>query len=144
MNIYTTQNAHERGLGIGMIEDIEIIGEDMHDVEVRDFKHSAVAIGLFKRKIPSFLYASIQNQLTLIPEVYAKNCTVCLECVNICPVGAARSEENLVRIDKSRCIHCMCCHEVCRFQAIHLGQRPLGKVIRGLAFLHKKIASLIS
>ncbi len=144
MNIYTTQNAHERGLGIGRIEDIETIGEDIHDVETRDFKHSAIAIGLFKRKIPSFLYAYIQNQLTLLPEVYTKKCTACLECVNICPVGAAKPEESLVRIDKSQCIHCMCCHEVCRFQAIKLGQRPLGKVIRGLSFLHKKIASLFS
>jgi uncharacterized protein (DUF362 family)/NAD-dependent dihydropyrimidine dehydrogenase PreA subunit len=144
VNIYTTQNAHERGLGIGRIEEIEIIGEDIHDVEVKDFKHSAVAIGLFKRKIPSFLYASIQNQLTLIPEVYTKNCTACLECVNICSVGAAKSEESFVRIDKKKCIHCMCCHEVCRFAAIKLNQRPVGKVIRGLSFLHKKIASLFS
>ncbi len=144
MNIYTTQNVHERRLGIGRIEEIEIAGEDIHDVETKDFKHSVIAIGLFKKKIPSFLYASIQNQLTLIPEVYTKNCTVCLECVNICPVGAAKSEESLVRIDKSQCIHCMCCHEVCRFAAIKLNQRPVGKVIRGLSFLHKKIASLFS
>lgn len=144
MNIYSTQDAHERGLGIGRIEDIEIVGENIQDVEVRDFKHSAVAIGLFRRKLPSFLYAYIQNELTLIPEVIAKKCTACLECVDICPRGAAKSEEDFVRIDKSLCIHCMCCHEVCRFQAIKLKQKSIGKLIRGLSFLHQAIVSLFS
>ena len=144
MNIYTTQDAHERGLGIGRIEDIEIAGEKIQDVEVKDFKHSAVAIGLFRRKLPSFLYAYIQNQLTLIPEIITKKCTACLECVNICPRGAAKPGEDSVRIDKNLCIHCMCCHEVCRYQAIKLKHRPIGKIIRGLSFLHKTIVSLFS
>jgi len=144
MNIYTTQDAHERGLGIGRIEDIEIVGENIQDVEVKDFKHSAVAIALFRRKLPSFLYAYIQNQLTLIPEIITKKCTACLECVNICPRGAAKSEEDFVRIDKDLCIHCMCCHEVCRFQAIKPKHKPIGKVINGLSFLHQTIVSLFS
>ncbi len=144
MNIYTTQDAHERGLGIGQTEDIEIVGENIHDVEVRDFMHSAVAIGLFRRKLPSFLYAYIQNELTLIPEIITKKCTACLECVNICPRGAAKFEEDLVWIDKNLCIHCMCCHEVCRFEAIKLKHKPVGKIIRGLSFLHKTVASLFS
>jgi uncharacterized protein (DUF362 family)/NAD-dependent dihydropyrimidine dehydrogenase PreA subunit len=144
MNIYTTQNAHERGLGIGRIEEIDIKGKNIPDVEVRDFKHSTVAIGLFRRKLPSFLYATIQNQLTFIPEIIPKNCTACLECVNICPLDAARLEEDSVKIDKSLCIHCMCCHEVCRFQAVKLNQRPLGKIIRSLSFLYEKIVSLFT
>lgn len=144
MNIYTTQDAHDRGLGTGRLEDIETRGEHIQDIQVKDFKHSAVAIGLFRRKIPSFLYATIQNQLTLIPEIIPKKCTACLECVHICPRDAAKTENGSVRIDKTRCIHCMCCHEVCRFQAIKLKQRPLGKVIRGLSGLHKKLVSLFS
>lgn len=144
MNIYTTQNAHERGLGIGRIDDIEITGENIHDVEVRDFKHSTVAIGLFRRKLPSFLYASIQNQLTFIPEIITENCTVCLECVNICPLDAARLKEDSVRIEKSLCIHCLCCHEVCRCQAVKLNQRPLGKMIRRVSSLYEKIVSLFT
>ncbi len=144
MNIFTTQNAHERGLGTGRIAEIDITGENIHEVEVRDFKHSTVAIGLFRRKLPSFLYATLQNQLTFIPEIIPKNCTVCLECVNICPMDAARLEEDSVRIDKSLCIHCMCCHEVCRSQAVKLNQKPLGKLIRSLSFLYEKIMSLFT
>lgn len=138
MNIFTTQNAHDRGLGTGEIEKIEVAGEDISGVEVRNFKHSAVAAGFIKRKIPSFLHGFIQSQLTLTPKITINKCTLCMECVGICPKGAAKFNGGLVWIDKSLCIHCMCCHEVCRFQAIKLGQRPLGRVFRGVSDFLKK------
>ena len=50
LNIYTTLHAHERGLGIGAIEDIEIAGENIQDVQIKDFKRSAIAIGFLRRK----------------------------------------------------------------------------------------------
>ncbi|NIO49664.1 MAG: DUF362 domain-containing protein [Candidatus Aminicenantes bacterium] len=142
MNIFTTQNAHERGLGIGKIEKIEIAGEDISGVEVRNFKHSAVAAGFIKRKIPSFLHGFVQSQLTLAPRIVMNKCTLCVECVNICPKGAARFDGDSVWIDRGRCIHCMCCHEVCRFQAIKLGQRPLGRIFRGVSESFRKAKSL--
>ena len=144
LSIYTTQFAHERGLGIGRLEDIEILGINIQDVEDRSFKHSAMAVGILRRKIPAFLYAFIQDQLTFIPEIFTKNCTSCLECVDICPVGAAQLEKGSVRIDKSLCIHCMCCHEVCRFQAVKLKLTTLGKVVNGLSVLYGKITSLLT
>ena len=144
MNIFTTQNAHERGLGIGEIEKIEIAGEDIRDVEVRNFKHSAVAIGIMRRKIPSFLHGYIQSQLTLTPEVSMNKCTACMECIDICPREAAKLDGGLAWIDKSLCIHCMCCHEVCRFQAIKLKQRPLGRIFREITSFYKKAKSLFT
>jgi len=144
MNIITTQNAHERGLGIGEIDKIEIKGEDISRVEVRNFKHSAVAVGFMKRKIPSFLHGFIQGQLTLTPKINMNKCTVCMECVNICPREAAKLDEDLVWIDRSLCIHCMCCHEVCRFQAIKLGQRPLGRIFRDANDFYRKAKSLFA
>lgn len=144
LSIYTTQFAHERGLGIGRLEDIEILGENIQDLQDRSFKHSALAVGILRRKIPAFLHGFIQDQLTFIPEIFTKNCTSCLECVESCPVGAARLEKGSVRIDKSLCIHCMCCHEVCRFQAVKLKQRTVGKLVDGLSALYGKITSLLS
>ncbi len=144
LSIYTNQLAHERGLGVGRLEDIEILGTNIQDLEDRSFKHSALAVGILRRKIPAFLHAFIQDQLTFIPEVISKNCTSCLECVDICPSGAAQPGKDAVHIDKSLCIHCMCCHEVCRFQAVKLKQRAVGKLIEGLSTLYGKITSLSS
>ncbi|MFQ6108781.1 MAG: DUF362 domain-containing protein [Candidatus Aminicenantales bacterium] len=138
-DIATTQNAHERGLGTGNLEEIEIIGLKIQDVELKDFKHSAIAVGFLRRRIPSSLYAAIQDQLVFIPEVRRDKCTQCLECVQICPSGAAKDEADSVRIDENMCIHCMCCHEVCRFQAIRLKQTIGGKIIRGLRSFYERM-----
>lgn len=131
-DLVAIQNAHERGLGTGRLDEIEVVGEKIQDVEVKDFKHSAIAVGILRRKLPSSLYAVIQDQLVFIPEVKKDKCTICLECVKICPTGAAKHEQNSVWINKSICIHCMCCHEICRFQAIRLKQKPIGRTIRRL------------
>ncbi|MFB0565409.1 MAG: DUF362 domain-containing protein [Candidatus Aminicenantaceae bacterium] len=144
MDIYTTYYADERGLGVGLIENIETVGEKLHNALVRDFKHSTIAIGLLQKKLPSFLHAYFQDQLTLIPEVIKDKCTACLECINICPVGAAKLSDGIARIEKKICIHCMCCHEVCRDGAVKLKQRPMGKIVRGVIGVHSKIQPLLT
>jgi uncharacterized protein (DUF362 family)/Pyruvate/2-oxoacid:ferredoxin oxidoreductase delta subunit len=142
LDIMTTFHAHRRGLGTGAVDEIEVIGERISDVEVKGFKHSAVAVGFLRTKIPAFLYAYIQSQLVLTPEVAREKCEACLECINICPSKAATLERGSVNIDNNLCIHCMCCHEVCRFQAIRLKQKPLGRAVRGLIFVHNKLRRL--
>jgi uncharacterized protein (DUF362 family)/NAD-dependent dihydropyrimidine dehydrogenase PreA subunit len=142
-DIPTTSLAHERGLGKGKISEIEVVGENLDEVRVKDFKHSAVAVGLLRRKIPSFLYAYFQDQLTLIPEVLKHKCTACGECIRICPVGAAQRQGRTTWIDEKKCIHCMCCHEVCPEAAIKLKQLPIGRAIRGLATISKRLRSLL-
>jgi len=144
MDVFTTFHAHNRGLGNGRIEDIEIIGERIQEVRVKNFKHSAIAISLFRRKLPSFLYAYFQDQLALIPEVRKEKCTGCLECIEICPVEAAELHEELAWLDKKRCIHCMCCHEVCRDNAIKLKRKLTGRVVRGIFSAWERINSLFS
>lgn len=143
LNIYTTLHAHDRGLGIGAIEDIEIVGENMREVQIKDFKQSAIAIGLLRRRLPSFLYAYLQAQLVLIPEVSREKCTACLECVEICPRKAIQLVQDTAWVDESFCIYCMCCHEVCQFQAIKLKQKPIGRAIRKGASLYKKLKSAV-
>ena len=142
MQIQTTTIADQRGLGTAQMAEMELLGEKIQDIEARDFKQSAIAVGLIRKNIPAFLHGFIQWQLVLIPRVLPKKCTACEECVDICPTGASHMLEGKARIDKSRCIHCMCCHEVCRFHAIKLGQRPLGRMLRKMTTIYKKIRAL--
>jgi len=142
-NIYTILHAHDRGLGTGRISEIEIRGMRIQDVRIRDFKHSALAVGLLRKKIPQFLHAYIQDQLTLIPEISEKKCSVCKECVDICPKSATKLARNTVWIDKRACIHCMCCHEVCRFQAIRIKRKPIGKILEKTSNIYKKLKPFI-
>jgi len=144
LDILSTKYADERGLGTGQLENIEILEERIQDIQVKDFKQSAIAIGLIRKKIPAILHAFIQDQLVLIPEVNIKNCTACWECIDICPMGAAQRHGQTARIDKSLCIHCMCCHEVCRFHAVKLKQKTFGNIVRGMTTAYKKAMSLFS
>ena len=142
LDIFTTFFAHQRGLGFGDLSGIEILGEKIQHVRIPDFRHSILAVALLRRKLPAALYGFINDQLILSPEVAADRCTACLECVKICPAGAARSREGKAWIDPGKCIHCMCCHEVCRFQAVILKQKPMGRVIRGFSAFGKNVKSL--
>jgi uncharacterized protein (DUF362 family)/ferredoxin len=142
MDIYTTLHAHEQGLGKGKIEEIEVVGEEIHDVLVQNFKHSAFAGGLLQRTLPSLLHGYIQDQMSLIPEVIREKCTACLECIKDCPAKAVKFFEDLAWIDKKACIHCMCCHEVCRYYAIKLKRHPVAKMVSGAETVYKKIKAL--
>jgi uncharacterized protein (DUF362 family)/Pyruvate/2-oxoacid:ferredoxin oxidoreductase delta subunit len=144
--IRTIANAADRGLGRADLERIEILGEKIHDIEIKNFKPSAIAAGLIEKKIPAFLHAFIQDQLILTPKVSRKDCTACGQCANVCPTGAARlqDKEASAEIDKSRCIHCMCCHEVCRFHAIELKQKAFGRMFRTVSSAYKRIMAALS
>ncbi|MDH7511620.1 MAG: DUF362 domain-containing protein [Clostridiales bacterium] len=142
--IYTTVFADERSLGTADFRKIEVAGERLEDVVVSDFRHSAVAVSFFKRWLPSVLYAYIQNQLTLIPEIRRVACEACLECVSICPPRAISLLDDAACIDESNCIHCLCCHEICQYQAIKLKQLPLGRLLRKGDAVFKKASAILN
>jgi uncharacterized protein (DUF362 family) len=144
LDVLTTLAAHERKLGNGDLKTIAVVGEDIHTLRVPEFKHSAVAIGLLRRKLPQTLYAVIQRQLTLTPKVLKDTCTACEECIQICPVKAIKLISDSAWVDKKTCIHCMCCHEICRFQAIRLNRRPVGLLIRIFGWGHARLRDLFS
>lgn len=118
LDIYTTKYAAERGLGIGDLRNIEIVGENLEDVIVADFRLPAGATGSLIDKLPAFLSRYIQDQRAAKPHVIESECTGCLECQNNCPASAISANNEKIRINRTRCIRCMCCHEVCRYGAI--------------------------
>ncbi|MBD3413198.1 MAG: DUF362 domain-containing protein [Candidatus Aminicenantes bacterium] len=143
ISVYSTQDAHQRGVGVGDLKKIQILGEEISRIKTRDFKHSAVAVGIIQRRIPQILHSFIQNQLTFIPEVIPKKCTSCMECIDICPTAAAQIVNGKAWIEQNKCIHCMCCHEVCQFHAIKLKNQPMGLLIRKASHWKQKISRLL-
>jgi uncharacterized protein (DUF362 family)/Pyruvate/2-oxoacid:ferredoxin oxidoreductase delta subunit len=129
-DILTTRYAAERDLGTACLDSIDISGEKLKDVRIDGFKKPAFQVGLLERKLPSSIYAFISGQLILLPRVAADKCDGCQECFKGCPVSAVRMERGKAKILKKPCIHCLCCHEVCRSNAIKLRQRVLGRLLR--------------
>jgi dissimilatory sulfite reductase (desulfoviridin) alpha/beta subunit len=52
--------------------------------------------------------------------------------VKACPTGAAGIAGKKAAINNKLCIRCMCCHEVCRFNAIYPGRPVFGAVLHGV------------
>jgi len=118
LDIHTTRYSDERGLGVGNLENIEVVGERIESVVVPDFKPPSTAVDTLSRRVPRGLPRFILHQLSIKPSVIERRCSGCAECKKICPVGAISVSGETAKIDYAICIQCMCCHEVCRFDAI--------------------------
>ena len=132
LDIYTTRYSDERGLGIGNLENIEVVGERIDSVTVPDFKPPSSFVDTLSRRVPRFLPRFILRQLSIKPSVIEHQCTGCSECEKICPVGAISVSGKTARINYGICIQCMCCHEVCRFNAIELKRSAAGSTLHFL------------
>lgn len=130
--VLTTRYAAERGLGTGDLKSIQIVGESLAAVTVPDFKLPAATSQTAISHAPRWLVRFAISQISPRPRVLKKNCIQCEACVKACPTGAATITGQWATINDSLCIRCMCCHEVCRSNAI-VPRRPFaGQVIYGL------------
>ncbi|MFW6160600.1 MAG: DUF362 domain-containing protein [Acidobacteriota bacterium] len=138
--VNTTVFAHQRGLGEINHDKILVTGGKIEDLIVKGFKPSR-AVNLTRKKLPQTLYAFIQDQLHLIPEIIPSRCTACLECLNVCPCQAISLQNEKAVVNKNLCLHCLCCHEVCRYQAVELKQRIFGRLVRMFSDLRERVFS---
>jgi uncharacterized protein (DUF362 family)/Pyruvate/2-oxoacid:ferredoxin oxidoreductase delta subunit len=129
MGIDRTQNpiimeAERRALKPNRIEEIEIIGADLADVKVPDFKRSQVSAGsLGLESMPWYqriLEPLAKNAFTVRPRVIWDRCIACETCIEGCPVEAVSLVKERAFIDDDKCIRCYCCHELCPEEAIGL------------------------
>lgn len=134
-DVATTREAARRGLGTADLEAIEVVGETLEEVRPRRFRKPALPVGLFKRRLPASVYGLISAELILRPTVIPDACTGCGDCVAACFRSAVALAGGRASIRDEACIQCLCCHEVCRVDAIRLRQRPVGRAVRFLSSL---------
>ena len=130
--VLTTRIAHERGLGVGDLRNIEVVGERIESVCLPDFSLPASAAGRFVNRLPRFLSQFFLRLLSIRPGVVTQNCVGCAACQNACPVSAIIVRKGKAKIDRSICIQCMCCHEVCRYNAIVPMRSRAGRIIHAV------------
>jgi uncharacterized protein (DUF362 family)/Pyruvate/2-oxoacid:ferredoxin oxidoreductase delta subunit len=129
MDIYTTRYASERGLGIGSFPHIEVLGERLEDIVVTGFRLPAGATSALTRRAPRALSRRLLEQTSMRPRVVKSHCTACRECERVCPVSAISVSGKTAKIDYRVCLHCLCCHEVCHFDAIRLWRPVSGHLL---------------
>jgi len=124
----TTKIGMEKGLGIGDLKKIEILGEKIEDVRIKGFK-------MPKGFSPDYFFVKVlqsvfRQSMTPRPLWIQEKCSSCGLCVEICPPKAIQKEEENLTIDYKKCIRCFCCSEICLEEAMSIGEGFLLKMIK--------------
>jgi ferredoxin len=138
MGLKRTENpvimeAERRALKPNRLEDIEVVGADLADVKVPDFKRTRVSAGNFGLdRMPWYqrlLEPFFKDAFTVRPRVIWERCIACGTCIEGCPMEAIRFVNERAFIEDDKCIRCYCCHEICPEEAIGLHSSWLYELI---------------
>jgi len=113
--IDTLNEAISRGLCSKSLDELEMIGEDVFSVVIKDyaFPDSVVKRGGKGQKS--------DEHDELFPDVILDKCEGCMDCKISCPALAIEMADGKARIDMAKCIKCYCCQELCPYDAIKIG-----------------------
>lgn len=121
----TIRKSIERGLFDGSLKGISIVGEDIKNVKVKDFKKPTqkVAFNFYSVLIPKPILKRINRFIKPKPQFSRKDCKGCGMCARSCPPKAIEMKGGAPVCDLSKCIRCFCCHELCNYNAVKI-KRP--------------------
>jgi uncharacterized protein (DUF362 family)/Pyruvate/2-oxoacid:ferredoxin oxidoreductase delta subunit len=110
-------------------DDIIYNGPDLSTLIKIDFKK--IPISAFSNIVVKFLMNRFRfmRKIEKRPVFLKKNCTGCLECINICPEDAIVMHLTIpdkVVLTDDKCIRCFCCSEVCQSNAIEIRRKFFG------------------
>lgn len=128
MAVPTLRAAANFGLCPESADEVEISGS-VGDFAISDFKRIERKRSLqFESILPGKagkLFGKIaQKALRSSPRLQKSECVGCGLCANVCPAKAIEIVEKKASIDKSKCIRCFCCQEFCPKGAMKV-RRPL-------------------
>ena len=132
MTVPTTRLAYETGFIEGDIGAIRVLGAQVEDVIVRDFKRLRVVANVGRMgPMPKFISARISASLVPKPAPDKELCTLCGVCVEACPAvpKAIELTDRGIVINYDRCIRCYCCQEMCPSGAMKLRSGLLARLL---------------
>ncbi len=116
--------AHQRGLGMGDIKQISVVGNQIEEFASLKFVAPKDALSIFSLRLLKI--KNIRNLILEHPVINHDKCIKCGECAHICPPHAMSIRNgDFPVLDRSQCIRCWCCAEVCPKDAITKSVRPL-------------------
>jgi len=125
-DVLSTKIAANRGLGVGDISRIEIVGEKLDQLRIRPFVLPSTS---FRKKLAPGIINIAKALIKYYPCVEEDNCIGCATCVAACPNKVISMKDNLPVFNYKKCIACFCCQEGCPAAAIRVKKSLLAKII---------------
>ncbi|MCC8169589.1 MAG: DUF362 domain-containing protein [Oscillospiraceae bacterium] len=121
----TVREAIERGLTVDSADRLDILGEDLNSLVIKDFVKPESHFNLLRLiSLPATLNARLTNALASRPKIKYDECVGCGECSRCCPPKAIDMSSGKPKIDEGKCIKCFCCQELCPRKAVKI-HRPM-------------------
>ncbi len=111
---------------------LEVLGEDLLDVMIPDFKVNRNKVSTTGK--PGIWMDIFKNWFTPHPAIDPEKCTKCGRCVHVCPatpkaIGFDKGRKEPPQYTYNRCIRCYCCQEMCPEEAISIETPILGQLV---------------
>lgn len=119
------KNAIERGLGVGNLEDIDIVGMSLEKAKNQTPKFH-VPGNTFTNFIAYMTGHIGYKIIKKVPELIKSRCIKCGECAQNCASEAIKFEKGSFPVFlRKKCISCFCCAELCSESAIKAKSKGL-------------------
>lgn len=118
MSVPMIKNAADRGFV--KPDELEITGETLESVKVKDFRKARASSADFIDRLPQFLRPLAGKLSRPKPVINKKNCIGCGKCAESCPQKIIEIKDGLAKIELDTCIRCFCCHEMCPEHAVKI------------------------
>ena len=117
------EQALQRGHWLKSDKEIKTIGASREECRCTTFKIVQDPAQTLSNMLPKWFDLIAKKYFIKTPHFNFKKCRMCGRCEQICPPHIIDLEgpNGTARVsDKTKCIHCFCCHEICSFGAIKL------------------------
>ena len=134
--VHTLMLGQKRELGAASLEGIQIVGGRLDALEVHDYVPSKAAGNPSPVSRWPLNTEFFKNLLVERPVPLKGRCTLCYQCMAICPGGAIGKSKGLEPVplyNYDKCIRCYCCMEICPEAAISLKRGKLQWLLGGRA-----------
>ncbi|MBN1218467.1 MAG: DUF362 domain-containing protein [Anaerolineae bacterium] len=120
--------AEQQGLYPHRLEQVELIGADISDVRVPNFKLPSTVFDEAGLGPLTWLAPMLKKASSLQPHIIKDRCVACGSCYQACPVDAI-TMNGYAHINDKACIRCYCCHEMCPEEAVELRSSWLYRLV---------------
>ncbi len=118
--------AEKRGILPALNESIELCGDSI-DALSKKLALPDTTETRFET-LSTMFGGRITKWLTARPVIDKKVCKGCGECVRNCPQKLIEIKNGKAKINRNGCIHCFCCHELCRYHAVSIKKPFISRI----------------